>query len=377
MPRLTPRILHQARKVDPLLPLVLQGTRDLASAKNELRWLKEYVLEQQQNKQGLGSYSIQQQLRKLCVDRARGKPLQYIMGTEYFGDLEIACKPGVLIPRQETAASVTFLIARLLQGKNPPHLPNHLRILDLCTGTGCIPLLAHYELGQKRRHSQPPQSLEVVGVDISNQALNLANRNLHQLIGAGYLGANPLLHFLQADILATDSNDKSNHALSLDSALHQYESTSSTSRNGRWDILISNPPYISPQAFNDTTQRSVKRYEPRLALVPPPQNNSSSSKVDQGDIFYPRLLQIAQQVGAKIVLFEVADSEQAQRVALLAKNQGIWDGIEIWRDYPSEHDPDAEIGNTSAFSDVKLLGTGNGRSVFAYRGDARDWLCKE
>ncbi|KAG9929466.1 modification methylase HemK, partial [Aureobasidium melanogenum] len=305
--------------------LVLQGTRDLASAKNELRWLKEYVLEQQQNKQGLGSYSIQQQLRKLCVDRARGKPLQYIMGTEYFGDLEIACKPGVLIPR----------------------------------------------------HSQPPQSLEVVGVDISNQALNLANRNLHQLIGAGYLGANPLLHFLQADILATDSNDKSNHALSLDSALHQYESTSSTSRNGRWDILISNPPYISPQAFNDTTQRSVKRYEPRLALVPPPQNNSSSSKVDQGDIFYPRLLQIAQQVGAKIVLFEVADSEQAQRVALMAKNQGIWDGIEIWRDYPSEHDPDAEIGNTSAFSDVKLLGTGNGRSVFAYRGGARDWLCKE
>lgn len=56
-------------------------------------------MEQQQNKQSLESYNMQQQLKKLCVERARGKPLQYIMGTEYFGDLEIACEPGVLIPR--------------------------------------------------------------------------------------------------------------------------------------------------------------------------------------------------------------------------------------------------------------------------------------
>ncbi|KAG9629322.1 modification methylase HemK, partial [Aureobasidium melanogenum] len=297
MPRLSPRILHQARKIDSLLPLVLQGTRDLASAKNELRWLKEHVLEQQQNKQSLESCNARQQLRKLCVDRARGKPLQYIMGTEYFGDLEITCEPGVLIPR-----------------------------------------------------------------------------NLHQLTSGGYLGPNPSLHFIQADILATDSNDESNHVASLDSALHHYESASPTPRDGCWDILISNPPYISPQAFDNTTQRSVKRYEPRLALVPPPHNSALSSKVDQGDIFYPRLLEIAQNVGAKIVLFEVADLEQAQRVALMAKDQGIWDDIEIWRDYPSEHDSDAEIGNTTALKDVKILGTGNGRSVFAYRGDARDWL---
>lgn len=99
MPRLSPRILYGARKIDSLLPLILQGTRDLASAKNELRWLREYVMEQQQNKQNSETCNVQQQLRKLCVERARGKPLQYIMGTEYFGDLEIACEPGVLIPR--------------------------------------------------------------------------------------------------------------------------------------------------------------------------------------------------------------------------------------------------------------------------------------
>lgn len=99
MPRLSPRILHWARKIHSLLPLILQGTRDLASAKHELRWLREYVMEQQQNKQNFKTCNVQQQLRKLCVERARGKPLQYIMGTEYFGDLEIACEPGVLIPR--------------------------------------------------------------------------------------------------------------------------------------------------------------------------------------------------------------------------------------------------------------------------------------
>lgn len=214
-------------------------------------------------------------------------------------------------------------------------------------------------------------------MDISSQALRLANRNLNHLASAGYLGADPSLRFLHADILTTDCRDKSNHLPSLDSALHQYESTSPNSRDGRWDILISNPPYISPQAFNNTTQRSVKRYEPRLALVPQPQDDPLYSGVNQGDIFYPRLLQIAEKVGAKTVLFEVADLEQAQRVALMAKNQGIWDGIEIWRDWPMQHDRDAEIGNTAVLQDVKILGSGSGRSVFAYRGDATDWLCIE
>lgn len=97
MPRLHPRILHHARKIDPLLPLVLQATRDLGSAKNELRWLKEYITALPPKPCQPGQYD--RRLREACVDRARGKPLQYIMGTEYFGDLEILCEKGVLIPR--------------------------------------------------------------------------------------------------------------------------------------------------------------------------------------------------------------------------------------------------------------------------------------
>lgn len=106
MPRLAPGLLHRARQIDPLLSLVLRGTRDVASAKNELRWLREFVVEQQQQKKHPRSNSshakerrVRHELRRLCIDRSRGKPLQYIMGTEYFGDLEIACEPEVLIPR--------------------------------------------------------------------------------------------------------------------------------------------------------------------------------------------------------------------------------------------------------------------------------------
>jgi len=98
MPRLHPRMIHDARKIDKLLPLVLQATRDLGSAKNELRWLKEYITSSQQ--QGVSNLkNWDRRLRQACLDRARGKPLQYILGSEYFGDLEILCQKGVLIPR--------------------------------------------------------------------------------------------------------------------------------------------------------------------------------------------------------------------------------------------------------------------------------------
>ncbi|KAI4730883.1 S-adenosyl-L-methionine-dependent methyltransferase [Aureobasidium sp. EXF-10728] len=364
MPRLQPRILHRAHKVDPLLPLVLQGTRDLASAKNELRWLREFTIEQQQKQHDLKDWNTQQKLRQFCIERARGKPLQYIMGTEYFGDLEIACEPGVLIPRQETAASVTHLINRLHQGTKP--LPRHLKILDLCTGTGCIPLLAYHEFTTK--HGRNPNNLEILGVDVSRQALRLANKNLHRLASEGTLPPNPSLRFLQADVLAVSDSKTSTESPSLTSVLQ----TNSISSHPHWDILISNPPYISPTAFSTTTTRSVKRYEPLLALVPSAPATLPPS-IDDGDTFYPHLLSIAAKVSARVILFEVADLEQAQRIAEMARQQGIWDRIEIWRDDPGE-DGEASVDMGAVDERIRVLGRGNGRSVVAYRGDAVGWL---
>ncbi|KAE9965694.1 hypothetical protein EG328_009475 [Venturia inaequalis] len=94
-------------------------------------------------------------------------------------------------------------------------------------------------------------------------------------------------------------------------------------RSGRgteWDLLICNPPYISPNHFYTTTSRSVRNFEPKLALVPPP-SESGLTDEQQGDLFYPRLLHIADKLKSKILLMEVADLSQAERVAAMAQEQ--------------------------------------------------------
>jgi hypothetical protein len=247
--------------------------------------------------------------------------------------------------------------------------------------------------------------LEVVGVDISSTAIALANKNLLRLVEEGMLPPEPNLRFLQADILADKENEEGSGIPSLDAALEQYASTSIstsavTSRKGNWDILISNPPYISPAAFAHTTTRSVKRYEPRLALVPPssssspspaPSPNSTQTDTTQGDLFYPRLLTLASSLNTKVLLFEVADLEQAKRVARMAREQGVWEGIEIWRDDPCGVDEDqadpaemvkgmmgegsGEMAQSKVGDAIKVLGAGDGRTVVAYRGEGKDWMC--
>jgi len=100
MPRLPTSSLRLARSQDPLLIPLLRTCRDLDSARNELRWLRENVEEKAvSNGTSPQGIMVRQLLRRDCLERGRGKPLQYILGTEYFGELELLCRPGVLIPR--------------------------------------------------------------------------------------------------------------------------------------------------------------------------------------------------------------------------------------------------------------------------------------
>ena len=221
----------------------------------------------------------------------------------------------------------------------------------------------------------------MVGVDVSPLALALSKKNLRRLVADGTLQQRPNLQFLQADILVHKDKDGAEGAgiPSLDSALQQYDSKSATPRIGGWDILISNPPYISPAAFAHTTTRSVKRYEPLLALVPPSSPSSPNQAeqrdiIDQGDLFYPCLLSIADSLSVKVALFEVADLQQAKRVAAMAEKQNIWDGIEIWRDDPSSHDYQENSEEVVMDGKVKVVGAGNGRSVVVYRGVGSEWM---
>lgn len=255
-------------------------------------------------------------------------------------------------------------------------LPEHLRVLDLCTGTGCIPLLVNYEFTQTHGRKA---GLEVVGIDISSKAFSLAQRNLHRLLQDGILrlvSPSSSLKFLRADVLAEKIEETT--PLPLATALQEYGKGSPCEAiaKGRWDILISNPPYISPDAFKYTTTRSVKRFEPKLALVPKELDALAQPKIDPGDIFYPRLLEIAKQVDAQVILYEVADLGQACRVAAMAQAQGIWSSIEIWRDDPTQNDEEGNLEDVFIPNGVKVIGSGNGRSVFAYRGEANAWLRK-
>ena len=138
---------------------------------------------------------------------------------------------------------------------------------------------------------------------------------------------------------------------------------------GRWEILIANPPYISPKSFDRETSLSVRRYEPRMALVPAenyiaPGGFGDVVVGDQaiGDVFYPRLLDISSQTRAKLVILEVADIAQAKRIACLALNRNIRAQCELWRDWPGQASTTQEIIQLQGKS-VRVVGQGHGRAV--------------
>ncbi|OJD36483.1 s-adenosyl-l-methionine-dependent methyltransferase [Diplodia corticola] len=338
MPRIPHRLLRHARRADSLLPALLLACRDIASARNELRWLREHAERE-------APASWRPLLRDMVRHRSAGRPLQYILGTEYFGDLEIACRPGVLIPRQETAASVAYLTERL-----SPALPKPLRVLDLCTGTGCIPLLFEDLLAR----TTPAPDVQLLGIDVSPRCVDLARHNARRC-------GSRRTDFALADVLSGGVASQSS-VPPLMALLREKNMLN-------WDLLISNPPYISSHAFTHTTTRSVRNYEPKLALVPP---TSTNKAMDSGDLFYPRLLEIADQVQAMVILFEVADMDQALRVARMAESTQSWHSIEIWKDEPAAKDLNSRhmVDDAHGF---RALGCGNGRSVVCWRHEASQW----
>ena len=199
--------------------------------------------------------------------------------------------------------------------------------------------------------------LQFLGIDKEPQAIFLAARNILHNVNTKGLAPEALQHvkFRVGDIFSEpQTEDKGSWA-------HQ-----------EWDILISNPPYISPQGFKRTTERSVRIWEPKSALVPPSDPweacTGRAETVDKaiGDSFYQHLLNIAAQVKAKIVCFEVADIAQATRVGSTVGKQGYWEQMEIWRDWAGsggkQHEETIDVDKRS----IKVLGEGEGRVVIAW-----------
>ncbi|QGA21902.1 hypothetical protein EYB26_009616 [Talaromyces marneffei] len=323
MPRLPTKLILQAYKENPLLVDLIKECRTLEHARNELRWLSEGAVARVLNTEaspegrhvGHSRRTWQQELRRMCAGRGRGKPLQYILGDQPFGDLEILCQRGVLIPRAETESYTSHARDIIMKGPYAKDFRKSLRILDLCSGSGCISLLLHSLLASDIK------DLTIVGIDVDPQAIKLSQKNKLHNIRRGLLSsrAENEVYFIKFDILHSIQSGNSSLMGTLQSHFH------ASSTNNTWDVLISNPPYISPSnLINGTTTRSVRRYEPIKALVPPVVDSSiwqdsGFEYVAREDIFYAVLLSLVDQLCVKVTVLECGDLEQAQRVVTMAR----------------------------------------------------------
>lgn len=149
-----------------------------------------------------------------------GEPLAYILGQWDFYGMTLQVNKNVLIPRDDTCAVTDLAIKQALHLKDAP------RILDLCTGSGCIGLAVAHKV----------KAAKVTLADISDDAMAIAKKN----ITAQKLSAR--VACVRADALNKPS-----------------------SFLGKFDMIISNPPYITTEEMQQLPN-SVKDFEPHLAL---------------------------------------------------------------------------------------------------------------
>lgn len=161
------------------------------------------------------------QAMEKAVDRVlTGEPLAYILGEWEFYGLKLYVDPNVLIPRDDTCAVTALAIKQGLFLDQAP------RVLDLCTGSGCIGLAIASRL----------QDARVTLADISRGALAVAKKN----IAANKLSAR--VSCVQADARKAPP-----------------------AFLGKFDLIVSNPPYVTEREM-ETLPKSVKDFEPHLAL---------------------------------------------------------------------------------------------------------------
>ena len=213
-----------------LRDLISKGTETISQAFPE-REAREMVLMFLQHSIGTSrhthilepSYEVSEEAASHAMgafDRmASGEPIQYIIGKAYFYDREFKVTPDVLIPRPETELLVREAVNWARRSGR-----RSLRILDLCTGSGCIAWSMALEL---------PGS-EVTAVDISDGALAVASGQKFEC------DAPP--KFIKADVLA-----------------------GSVEGLGAFDMILSNPPYVM-DSEKALMRRNVLDHEPWLAL---------------------------------------------------------------------------------------------------------------
>lgn len=256
---------------------------EIAEAALDARLLLEYICHTDRNElivHGDRECSdLEEQFYRMTIDkRASHIPLQHITGVQEFMGLTFKVNEHTLIPRQDTE----ILVEEAMR-----HLSDGMRILDMCTGSGCILLsLLKYS-----------NECEGIGIDISDKALAVARENAKRL----ELDA----VFLEGDLFAP---------------LADFVSEKTTDR--LFDLVVSNPPYIET-AVIETLMPEVREHEPVLAL----------DGMEDGLHFYRRIVSEApahMRKGAYL-FFEIG-CEQGEAVKTLMQ-EGGFEQVEILKDY--------------------------------------------
>lgn len=206
--------------------------------------------------------------------RAEHIPLQQLTGEQGFMGLTFSVNEHVLIPRQDTEILVEEVLKELHDG---------MRVLDMCTGSGCILLsLLHYS-----------NDCEGLGVDLSAEALKVAGRNVLKVL----------------------TPEKAEHAHFLQSDLFEKV-------EGKFEIIVSNPPYIA-SAEEEKLMPEVRDHEPRMAL----------DGTEDGLYFYRRIIEEAGKhlVSSGMLFFEIG-YDQGQAVSELMRTEGYCD-VQVVQDY--------------------------------------------
>ncbi len=162
--------------------------------------------------------------RSLIKRRLKREPIQYITGIQEFWSLDFIIAPQVMIPRPESELLVEQVIS-LSEGGRLPKGKNH-KSLDLGTGCGVLAICLAREL----------EGASIWASDISLEALNMARSNSRRH------GVEERIEFSLGDMWQAF-----------------------TDQDLRFDIILSNPPYIASDAI-DSLPPEVRDYEPRLAL---------------------------------------------------------------------------------------------------------------
>ncbi|MGN0167674.1 MAG: peptide chain release factor N(5)-glutamine methyltransferase, partial [Acetatifactor sp.] len=209
--------------------------------------------------------------RELTGKRAQRIPLQHLTGTQDFMGLEFEVNEHVLIPRQDTEILVEEALQELHDG---------MRVLDMCTGSGCI-------LISLLRYSNDCTG---VGADISEEALQVARRNAKKLLADGSI------IFVQSDL---------------------FERV-----EGQFDMIVSNPPYICTDVI-ETLMPEVREHEPRQAL---------DGSAD-GLLFYRRIIEDSVKYLKRggMLFFEIG-YDQGEAVKKLMEQAGYLE-VHVIRDY--------------------------------------------